>query len=72
MTRLIDVRVVDDLEGAPATETVRFGLDGRSYTVDLSAAHVGELRSILMPYIDRTRTSGGFEDHPDTTSGRRR
>jgi hypothetical protein len=27
----VDVRLEDDLTGAPADETVRFGIDGRAY-----------------------------------------
>ena len=36
MARRTVVMLTDDLDGSEATETVRFGLDGRDYEVDLS------------------------------------
>jgi Lsr2 len=35
----VNVMLVDDLDGSAAQETVSFGLDGRQYDVDLSAAN---------------------------------
>jgi len=62
-------RLVDDLDGGAATETVRFGLDGIGYELDLSAANAVMLRAVLGRYVDaarrvqdgaarRTRTAG--------------
>lgn len=42
---------VDDLDGEPADETVEFGLDGRSYQIDLSERNAEKLRECLTPYI---------------------
>jgi nucleoid-associated protein Lsr2 len=36
MARQTTVRFVDDLDGSEATGTVEFGLEGRSYEIDLS------------------------------------
>ena len=33
------VSLVDDLDGSDADQTVTFGIDGRSYEIDLSAAN---------------------------------
>lgn len=41
----------DDTDGTAAAETVRFGLDGAFYEIDLSAGHAAELRAALTPYV---------------------
>ena len=45
----------DDLDGTPADETVRFGLDGVHYEIDLSDANAKELRQALTPFTTRGR-----------------
>lgn len=53
------VRLVDDLTGADADETVAFAYDGVDYTIDLSAGNAAKLRKTLQPYADagtRVRT----------------
>ena len=50
---------VDDLDGSEAEGTIRFGLDGASYEIDLSAVHAGELRSMLAPYTRAGRKVTG-------------
>jgi Lsr2 len=47
--------LVDDLNGSPAVETVRFGVGGPLYEIDLSAAHARELRAALAPFIGKAR-----------------
>ena len=37
MAQKVKIILVDDLDGGSADETVRFGLDGVSYEIDLSA-----------------------------------
>src|ERR1700727_1578930 len=39
-----EIVFTDDLDGGPADETVRFGIDGTQYEIDLSKAHAAELR----------------------------
>ncbi|MGI5241528.1 histone-like nucleoid-structuring protein Lsr2 [Dactylosporangium sp. CA-139066] len=46
---------VDDLDGTPAAETVRFGLDRVQYEIDLSARHAEQLRDALAPFIGAGR-----------------
>jgi hypothetical protein len=38
------VSLVDDLTGDTAEETVQFGLDAKSYEIDLSGANADKLR----------------------------
>ncbi len=47
--------VVDDLNGSTAVETVRFGLGGPQYEIDLSADNARRLRSALAPFIGKAR-----------------
>jgi Lsr2 len=50
---------VDDLDGSEAEGTVRFGLDGSEYEIDLSADHAQALREALAPYFSAARRAGG-------------
>src|SRR5207245_10053153 len=40
----VQTLLIDDLDGGEAEGTVRFGLDGAEYEIDLSAGHAGALR----------------------------
>ena len=42
--RMIRSRFTDDLDGSAAEGTVRFGLDGTGYEIDLNAGHARELQ----------------------------
>jgi hypothetical protein len=45
------VELVDDIDGGPAESTITFGLDGRSYQVDLNAKNEAKLRKALEPFL---------------------
>lgn len=47
--------LVDDIDGSEAAETVRFGLDGRDYEIDLSEINAKELRGSLAGFIESGR-----------------
>ncbi len=49
------VTMTDDIDGSQASETVRFGVDGRSYEIDLNEVHASELREVLAPYVSVAR-----------------
>ncbi|MGA8726301.1 MAG: Lsr2 family protein [Acidimicrobiales bacterium] len=53
----ITVSLVDDFDGTPASETITFSLDGKSYEIDLSRSNANEFRRTLRPYVDRARTA---------------
>ena len=59
MARNVSVQLFDDLGGGSAAETVAFGLDGRAYEIDLSAANAAELRSEL----DRSQSHQALVQH---------
>jgi len=60
----IQTLVIDDLDGGAADGTVRFGLDGTEYEIDLNARHAQELRDALARYADAARRVGGTARRP--------
>ena len=64
MAQKIQTVFVDDLDGTEAEGTVRFGLDGAEYEIDLNAAHAEALREALAPYVSAARRAGGGTRRP--------
>ena len=58
MAQKIQILFIDDLDGSAAEGTVRFGLDGTEYEIDLNAGHAKELRDALARYVDAARRIG--------------
>jgi hypothetical protein len=71
MARKVQTLRIDDLDGGEAESTVRFGLDGTEYEIDLSAKHVDALRKALAPYLDAARRVPGSTVRRPGRSGRR-
>ncbi|WP_081239281.1 histone-like nucleoid-structuring protein Lsr2 [Streptomyces viridosporus] len=55
MAQKVVVTLFDDIDGSEAAETIAFGLDGKSYEIDLNEANAGELRKALAPYVEAGR-----------------
>jgi hypothetical protein len=51
----IQTLFIDDLDGSQAEGTVRFGLDGTDYEIDLNAEHAQTLRTALARYVEAAR-----------------
>lgn len=51
------VRLLDDIDGKPADETVSFSLDGVPYEIDLRARNADKLRKVFAPYVEKARKS---------------
>ena len=49
----------DDIDGSAAVETVRFGLDGVEWEIDLSERNANRLRNSLSDFIAHGRKVGG-------------
>jgi hypothetical protein len=49
------VLYVDDIDGSEAEGTVRFGLGGTDYEIDLSKKHADEFAEAISPFIDAAR-----------------
>ncbi|MEN8656397.1 Lsr2 family protein [Streptomyces sp. 21So2-11] len=59
MAQKITTLLIDDLDGGEAHESTTFGLDGKTYEIDLSEVHIDELRALLAPYMKAGRRAGG-------------
>ena len=59
MAQVTAVRLVDDLDGGHADESVDFTVDNKRYQMDLSEKNATRLREILAPFIAAARRSGG-------------
>jgi hypothetical protein len=71
MAQKIKIILVDDLDGGSADETVRFGLDGVSYEIDLSSRNAAELRSAVERFVPHARKiSGGRATRSRVSAGR--
>ncbi|MET8164675.1 Lsr2 family protein [Streptomyces sp. NPDC005329] len=53
------VLLTDDLTGGEADETLVFGVDGKSFEIDLTGKNAKKLRDALAPYIEAGRKTGG-------------
>lgn len=71
MSKLTRVELVDDLTGMPADETVRFGLDGKQFEIDLSADNAAQLRRELALYAQNGRRAGAKQRVRFTQSSQR-
>ena len=67
MAQQVNVKFVDDLDGSDAATTVSFGLDGKTYEIDLSDDNAAKLHDSLAVFVSAARTSGGST----TTDSRR-
>jgi nucleoid-associated protein Lsr2 len=54
----IETRLVDDLDGSTAAETVRFAFEGRDYEIDLSEENAAKLRDALAEFVASARRAG--------------
>jgi hypothetical protein len=66
------IRLIDDIDGGNADETVRFGLDGAQYEIDLNGKNAKKLREALAPYVaaGRRAARGGVVVGGRTARGR--
>jgi hypothetical protein len=67
MAKQTITRLVDDLDGGAAHETVRFALDGQLYEIDLSSKNAKKLRSELAMFVEH----GSRVSHRTTSPTRR-
>jgi hypothetical protein len=72
MAQKITVELQDDLDGGPAAETVRFGVVGAEYEIDLSKKNAAAFRRKLAPFLDHARKAGrGQRRRPGRTAASR-
>ena len=58
MATTLAIALEDDLDGGPADETLRFGLGGSEYEIDLSTTNARKFRTQLAPFIEHARRAG--------------
>jgi len=58
MAQKITITLVDDFDGGPADETVRFGFEGADYEIDLSSKNASAFRAQLAPFVEHARKAG--------------
>ena len=71
MAQKVQTLLIDDLDGGQAEGTVRFGLDGAEYEIDLSAKHAEAMRKALEPYVRAARRASGSAARRPGRNGRR-
>jgi hypothetical protein len=65
--------LIDDLDGSEGTETLQYTVDGQEYEIDLSKDNAGKFRTLLEPYIEKSRkVERQFMSPPRATTTRRR
>ena len=69
MAQKVQTLFMDDLDGSAAEGTVRFGLDGTEYEIDLNTEHARQLRDALAAYVRAGRRASGGSRRP-ARSGR--
>ncbi|WP_082803446.1 Lsr2 family protein [Kocuria palustris] len=55
MAQKVQILLEDDIDGGAADETIRFGLDGKNYEIDLSQSNADSLREALHPFLNAAR-----------------
>jgi hypothetical protein len=70
MAQQIETSFIDDIDGGEADGTIRFGLDGHEFEIDLNREHSDELRSTLGRYISHARKVGAAR-RPGARSSRK-
>ncbi len=58
MSRRVIQVLTDDLDGSDADDTVKFGIDGVEYEIDLSLANANQMREVFRRYVDAGRRVG--------------
>ncbi len=61
MARQTIERLIDDLDGSDATQTVEFAYKGKSYTLDLNDSNASDFEDALAPYIAAAGKAGGAQ-----------
>lgn len=55
MAHKVHTLFIDDIDGGQAEGTVKFGLDGTDYEIDLNTTHAEALRKSLAQYVAASR-----------------
>jgi nucleoid-associated protein Lsr2 len=64
VAREVIEKLIDDVDGSAAVETVSFALDGTSYEIDLSKKNAAAFRKVLDRYVAAAQRKGGARSTP--------
>ena len=53
-----ETQYTDDMDGSPAADTVRFGIDGVEYEIDLSEENKSAFADAMALYVGHARRVG--------------
>ena len=70
MAREVIEKLIDDLDGSPAVETVAFALDGTSYEIDLSKRNAAAFRRTFDRYVKAAQRKGVTRSAPRRRTAR--
>lgn len=68
MAQRFHVTLEDDLDGSKGDETIRFGLDGTEYEIDLSSRNAKTFREAMAPYVAVARKARGNRRRTSATT----
>lgn len=72
MSKQTYVRLIDDMDGSEAKQTIDFSLEGESYEIDLNDRHADGIRAALEVYVKAARRAarrGGGSGRRGVSSG---
>ena len=72
MARKTTVALEDDVDGGPAEETLRFGIDAAEYEIDLSATNASRFRRQMEPFIEHARKTAQKSRRSNRTTASRK
>jgi nucleoid-associated protein Lsr2 len=53
------VELTDDLDQSPASQTIRFAVEGVEYEIDLSEKNAKRFNDAIAPFVEKGRRIGG-------------
>lgn len=66
MAKQTITKLIDDIDGSEASESLSFSFDGAEYEIDLNEEHANRLREALRPFTDAGRRTSGGRGRPTT------
>ncbi|MDN5666821.1 MAG: Lsr2 family protein [Renibacterium salmoninarum] len=55
MAKEVITRLIDDIDGSDATQTIQYAFQGRSYEIDLNEKNAAAFTKALSPYIEKSQ-----------------
>ena len=59
MAQRTQIVLTDDIDGTEADTTIKFGLGGTDYEIDLNSTHAKDFQNAVSPFVGAARKVGG-------------